>query len=103
MGAHGTGCSIPPVEEQVVSMRLVTPGMGVVQLSSQDHDQKPFSLAKVGLGCMGVVTELTLRCVPCHELDEEVVVMTRQQVRKGHYQRLLSNRHIKYTQPMNHQ
>lgn len=33
VGAHGTGATIPPVDEQVVSMKLVTPAMGTVELS----------------------------------------------------------------------
>lgn len=33
VGAHGTGATIPPVDEQVVSMELVTPACGTVQLS----------------------------------------------------------------------
>ena len=33
VGAHGTGASIPPVDEQVVSMKLVTPALGTLELS----------------------------------------------------------------------
>ena len=29
-GAHGTGAAIPPVDDQVVAMRLVTPAAGFV-------------------------------------------------------------------------
>jgi hypothetical protein len=32
-GAHGTGATLPPVDDQVVAMRLVTPAMGVITLS----------------------------------------------------------------------
>lgn len=33
VGAHGTGATIPPVDEQVVSMKLVTPARGTIELS----------------------------------------------------------------------
>lgn len=33
VGAHGTGATIPPVDEQVVAMKLVTPALGTLQLS----------------------------------------------------------------------
>ena len=33
VGAHGTGATIPPVDEQVVSMKLVTPAKGTIELS----------------------------------------------------------------------
>lgn len=33
VGAHGTGATIPPVDEQVVAMKLVTPALGTLELS----------------------------------------------------------------------
>ena len=39
-----------------------------------------FRLTKVGLGAFGVVTEVTLQCVPRHKLTEQTFVLTRQQV-----------------------
>lgn len=49
VGAHGTGARIPPVDEQVVAMKLVTPNLGTIELS--DH-QNPglFRMAKVTRG-----------------------------------------------------
>jgi len=33
VGSHGSGATIPPVDEQVVSMKLVTPAQGCLELS----------------------------------------------------------------------
>lgn len=33
VSAHGTGATIPPVDEQVVALKLVTPGLGTINLS----------------------------------------------------------------------
>ena len=33
VSAHGTGAAIPPVDEQVVGLKLVTPALGTIQLS----------------------------------------------------------------------
>ena len=33
VGAHGTGGKIPPVDEQVVAMKLITPAEGTLELS----------------------------------------------------------------------
>ena len=33
MSAHGTGAGIPPVDEQVVGLTVVTPGRGTLHLS----------------------------------------------------------------------
>lgn len=38
VGAHGTGASIPPMDEQVVALTLVTPGRGTLHLSQDDPD-----------------------------------------------------------------
>ena len=77
VGAHGTGAGIPPVDEMVVSMKLVTPAMGTLELSA-DKQPELFSLAKVAMGSLGVVAEATLQCVPAHRLVERTWVATRQ-------------------------
>ena len=94
VSAHGTGAGIPPVDCQVVSMRLVTPAEGTVTLKPSDGDR--FYLARVGLGALGVVSEVTLQCVPAHRLLERTFVATRADVRKNHKQWLRENRHLRY-------
>lgn len=46
-GAHGTGATIPPVDEQVVGMKLVTPSLGTLELST-DNNPALFRMTKVG-------------------------------------------------------
>lgn len=53
-------------------------------------------MARVGLGCLGVVAELTLQCVPSHQLLQHTQVMTRKQVHKQHRQLVQANRHLRY-------
>ena len=36
-------------------------------------DRAAFGLAKVGLGMLGIVAEVTLQCVPAHKLVEHTV------------------------------
>ena len=52
VGAHGTGSSIPPVDQQVVRMKVVTPGRGTIEVSEQCNSEI-FQLAKCGLGMFG--------------------------------------------------
>ncbi|GBF99677.1 L-galactono-1,4-lactone dehydrogenase [Raphidocelis subcapitata] len=95
VSAHGTGAGIPPVDEQVVSLRLVTPGKGVLDLSA-DNDPALFRLARVSLGLLGVVTEVTLQAVPLARLVEKTFTATREEVAKNHAKWLRSNRHLRY-------
>jgi hypothetical protein len=62
-------------------MKLVTPALGTLELSAE-KDPELFRLARVGLGALGVVSELTLQCVPAHQLLEHTFVASRR-VRRG--------------------
>lgn len=93
VGAHGTGAAIPPVDEQVIALQLVTPSLGTLNLSKADGEL--FRMARLGIGALGVVTEVTLRCVPRHQLVESTAVLTRAQAREGHAERLRQNQHVR--------
>jgi FAD-linked oxidoreductase len=62
-GTHGTGAGFRNLSSQVEGMRLVT-AAGAVDATGGDL----LRAARVGLGALGVVTELTLRCVPLYTL-----------------------------------
>ena len=83
VGAHGTGARLPPVDEQVISMKLVTPAKGTIELS-KEKDPELFYLARCGLGGLGVVVEVTLQCVERHQLVEHTFVSNADEVKKNH-------------------
>lgn len=95
VGAHGTGARLPPIDEQVVSMKLVTPAKGTIEIS-KDKDPELFYLARCGLGGLGVVAEVTLQCVERQELVEHTYVSDLQQIKKNHKKLLSENKHVKY-------
>ncbi|CAM0151412.1 unnamed protein product [Urochloa decumbens] len=95
VGAHGTGARLPPVDEQVISMKLVTPAKGTIELS-KEKDPELFYLARCGLGGLGVVAEVTLQCVERHQLVEHTFVSNADEVMKNHKKWLSENKHIKY-------
>lgn len=96
VAAHGTGASLPTVEEQIVRMKLVTPASGVIELS-ETQDPELFGLAKVGLGALGIVSELTLKCIPQHELLERTyVVNSFKELKRDHHRLLREYRHVRY-------
>lgn len=45
MAAHGTGASLPTVEEMILRMKLVTPASGTMELSATQGPEL-FQLAK---------------------------------------------------------
>jgi L-galactono-1,4-lactone dehydrogenase len=55
----------------------VTPGRGTLTLSRED-DPRLFKLARVGLGALGVVSEVTLQLGPSHQLLEHTYVTSAQ-------------------------
>jgi len=69
--SHGTGARTPMLSAYIDSMRLVD-GLGQVHELDADHEPELFSAARVNLGCLGVVTELTLRCVAAFDLEERL-------------------------------
>ncbi|KAG6547363.1 hypothetical protein Mapa_011300 [Marchantia paleacea] len=95
VGAHGTGATLPPVDEQVVSLKLVTPAKGTLDLSPES-DADLFYLSRCALGALGVVAEVTLQCVPRHRLLEYTFVTNMKSVQRNHKKWLSQNRHLRY-------
>ena len=60
---HGTGLGFRSIAADVVGLRLVTAD-GAVLVLDDDHDPDLRGVARVRLGAPGVVTEVTLQCVP---------------------------------------
>ena len=97
VSSHGTGATLPPVDEQVVGITLVTPGQGTLRLHRDDpEDAELMSMCRVGIGALGVVADVTLQCVPYHTLVERTWVSYRAEVERDHAKLLASNRHIRY-------
>ncbi|CAN6444117.1 unnamed protein product [Victoria cruziana] len=95
VGAHGTGAMLPPIDEQIISMKLVTPAKGTVELS-REKDPELFYLARCGLGGLGVVAEVTIQCVDRHQLVEHTFVSNYKEISKNHRKWLTENKHLKY-------
>ena len=64
---HGTGLGLGNLATTVVGMEIVT-GTGEVVRVDEDSDPELLRVARVGLGALGIVTEVTLQCVPAFDL-----------------------------------
>lgn len=95
VAAHGTGAKLATVDDMVVRMQLATPTEGLMTLS-REQNSNLFSFAKVALGSLGIVTELTLQCIPKHRLREHMYTVSVSEIHKGHYDRLSHYRHVRY-------
>ena len=60
-GTHGTGGRLHGIAAAVVGVQLVTANGEVVEV---DEQHPWFGAARVSLGALGIITEITLQCVP---------------------------------------
>jgi len=64
---HGTGARFRNLSSQIVGLRLIA-GDGSVLDCSPDERTEVWSAARVGLGVLGLVSTVTLQCVPAFNL-----------------------------------
>ncbi|UCG23489.1 MAG: FAD-binding protein [Chloroflexota bacterium] len=69
--SHGTGIRTRILSTYVESLRLID-GLGQVHELDAGTEPELFAAARVNLGCLGVVTELTLGCVEAFDLEERL-------------------------------
>jgi L-gulono-1,4-lactone dehydrogenase len=70
---HGTGISLGNLATTVVGLQMVT-GTGDLIRCHADLDPELVRVARVGLGALGIVTEVTLQCVPAFDLHARETV-----------------------------
>jgi L-gulonolactone oxidase len=64
---HGTGLRFGNLSSRIVGMRLIT-GDGSVLECSPTENADVLDVARVGLGALGVVSTMTIKCVPAFRL-----------------------------------
>jgi FAD-linked oxidoreductase len=78
-GTHGTGARLGGLATQVEALDLVLADGSLVSCSASARPEL-FAAARVGLGALGVVTAVTLRCVPSFTLAADERPMPVEQV-----------------------
>jgi L-gulono-1,4-lactone dehydrogenase len=94
-GTHGTGKDYGCLSTFVVELELVT-GTGEVLRCSREQNPEVFQAALVGVGAIGVVTEVTLRCVDAFVLHADERPTPLGQVLAGLDEYVATNDHFEF-------
>ena len=66
-GTHGTGIEYNSISSAIIGIRIAT-GDGTVIEISESRNSELLGPAKVSLGALGIITSVTLQCVPAFNL-----------------------------------
>jgi L-gulono-1,4-lactone dehydrogenase len=66
-GTHGTGVGLGSISTQIRALEIVLADGSIVTCSATERPEL-FAAARVGLGALGIVTSITLQCVPAFAL-----------------------------------
>ncbi len=66
-GTHGTGKNFGTISTQVIALRLVN-GKGEIVDCSETNNRELFKAAQISLGVLGIITQVTLQCIPAYKL-----------------------------------
>lgn len=90
---HGTGRDHAFLSEQIISLRIID-AQGKAQTVGPESDL--YHAALGGLGCVGVVTELTLQCVPHYNLLKRVEIVKKQEAEEHIEEIINKNDHASF-------
>jgi FAD-linked oxidoreductase len=94
-GTHGTGARFGGLATQVVGLELVLADGSVVNCSATRRPDL-FRAAQVGLGALGVISTVTLRCEPAFVLTAQEGPEPLDEVLAGFEQSALDNDHFEF-------
>lgn len=66
-GTHGTGKAFGTISTQVIALRMVN-GRGEIVECSTTNNPELFKAVQVSLGVLGIITQVTLQCLPAYKL-----------------------------------
>lgn len=94
-GTHGTGLSFRGIAAQVSAVEIVT-GTGDVMQISETENSELLPFVRVGLGALGVMTEVELSCVPAYCLEATEAVTPLAEIRERWDDLFGSNDHFEF-------
>ena len=92
-GTHGTGVAHSTVASCVEALTMVTGTGAVVHLDKSDPD---FPAARLGIGALGILVDVTLRCVEAFTLLADERPMPLAEVLAGIDDEIAGNEHVEF-------
>ena len=92
-GTHGTGARLRNISAQVEGLELVLADGSVRPLSAATHPEL-LRAARVGIGALGAIAAVTLRCVPAFTLDRVDTPRPREEVLDSFQEEADANDHF---------
>lgn len=92
-GTHGTGAKLRNISSQVVAMELVLADGSVRELTAEG-DPDLLRAARVSIGALGVISSVTLRCVPAFTLHRVDSPAPREEVFESFQERADTHEHF---------
>ena len=94
-GTHGTGLAFGTISTQVRKLRLIN-GKGEIVECSETENRDLFKAAQVSLGALGIITEITLQCVPAYRLELVNRSENLHEVLDAFHKRIADNRNFEF-------
>ncbi len=94
-GTHGTGPTLGNISMQVVGLRLLT-AQGDLIDCSPEKEPAIFKAAQVALGALGIITQVTLRCLPAYKLSERTWVAGFEECTAALDEHIAATRHFEF-------
>lgn len=94
-GTHGTGDRFGGIATQVRGLSLVLADGSVVDCSADERPEL-FAAARVGLGALGVIASVTLRCVPAYLLHAVEKPVPFEEMLGSFHERVAAHDHVEF-------
>lgn len=94
-GTHGTGAALGNISTLIRAIRLID-GKGETRECSPEKEPQLFRAAQVSLGALGIITEITLQCVPAFNLELQIGKTGLEEVIRSFPELNARNKHFEY-------
>ncbi len=91
---HGTGPALGNLSSMVAALRLVLADGSLLHLSAEDAET--FRAARVSLGALGVISQVTMRVLPAFRLYEKSWAESFEECLERLDERIAANRHFEF-------